>query len=198
MPSPPAHKACLCCGVLAPWLQLIYCWWSMWSCYQSASSGCRDRLCATPSCPVSCLCSGTAVAPFYGYVTCCSHNGEGGLSQAGVGFKPYTSCSHTIFRLLCSAGFKCHRSHCTQISAQRGPITCINKYSNKQCDMRTLFPPDPWFCSVERSRSWLPVGSITVHSQPQGQYPTHSRYLYLSTTSVGRHSHTPPASSLGT
>lgn len=140
----------------------------------------------------------TAVAPFYGYVTCCSHNVEGGLGQAGVSFKPYTLCFHTIFRLLCSAGFKCHHSHYTQISAQRGPVTCINKYSNKQCDMRTLFPPDPWFCSIRRSRPWLHVGYITVHSQPQGQCPTHSRYSYLSTMSVGRHSHTPRASTLGT
>lgn len=132
---------------------------------------------------------GTAVTPYF---TCCSHNGEGGLGQAGVDFKPYTSYFHTILRLLCSAGFKCHRSHYTQISAQRGPITCINKYSNKQCGMRTLFPPDPWFCLVGRSCPRPHVGCVTVHSQPQGQCPTHSRYSYLSTTSVGRHSHTPP------
>lgn len=41
------------------------------------------------------------------------------------------SCFRTIFRLLCSAGFTCHHSHYTQISAQRGPITWINTYSNK-------------------------------------------------------------------
>lgn len=194
MPSPPAHKACLCCRVLAPWLQLIYCWGSMWSCYQSASSGCRDRLYATPSSPVSYLCSGHCSGP----ILWVRHLLQPQWRRwAGSGRSRFQAI-HFMLPALCSAGFKCHRSHCTQISAQRGPITCINKYSNKQCDMRTLFPPDPWFCSVERSRPWLPVGYITVHSQPQGQYPTHSRYLYLSTTSVGRHSHTPPASSLGT
>lgn len=51
---------------------------------------------------------GTAVAPFYGYFTCYSHNEEGELGRAGAVASHTPHASVVIFRLLCSAGFKCH------------------------------------------------------------------------------------------
>lgn len=126
---------------------------------------------SAPPPPGPCLCSGHCSGPVLWVLLLLQPQWRRRAGSAGVSFKPYTSCFHTIFRLLCSTGFKCHRSHYTQISAQRGPITCINKYSNKHCDMRTLFPPDPWFCLVGRSHPCLHVGCITVHSQPKDSAP---------------------------